>query len=235
MRTNLLRHAPSQYSGNYLLNGDPTVAVPLTVEAEAACVGARAHLPVGEIRTCVTSPFERCVRTAHLLVGHAASRLEDPRLSELDYGTFEGRRFLSYADWLARHGPWTPPPESGEAQATGICRMLRGLRAALSVPGPRLVVGHGVLLSVVQWALAHPHDEFRDVFLPEAPCLEPLVLPDQIFRPLVDRLIDDLECGLKTARSWRVDLGVFPVNARAGLATVATHAALNHKDEAFDA
>lgn len=225
MTTYLVRHAPTAYSVAYRVNGDPSADVPLTREGEVECPQARSALPVNEITTCATSPLPRCRRTAELLLGGATSISCDERLGELDYGVFEGGEFLAYARWLAENGPYACPHGARESQADAISRMLTGLRAVLERPGPRLVVAHGLLVSVLQWAREHPGEPLIDVFLPSAPSLTPMSVADDELRTTATRLLDDLEFRVRIQRDWRVDLGVFPQEVRAALATVSTHAA----------
>jgi 2,3-bisphosphoglycerate-dependent phosphoglycerate mutase len=210
----VLRHAPSKYSAAYRVNGDPAVDVALTAEGEAACRAARAGLPLGSVVTCVSSAFARCHRTAELLIAGETPVLVDARLNELDYGAFEGGEFVAYARWLAQHGPRRRPPEAAESQAEGIARMLSGLKTVLDRPGPRLVVAHGLLVSVLEWAREHPSESLTEALLPVAPCLRPLVLPEAELSSLSQRLLHDLEQTSRRACGWHVDLGVFPKELR---------------------
>ncbi|MFF0493140.1 histidine phosphatase family protein [Nocardia sp. NPDC004068] len=147
--TYLLRHAESIYSTAFRLNGDPSVPVPLTMTGEKACVATRSLVPIDEMANCVASPFPRCVRTAELLLENRVRVVPETRLGELDYGVFEGESFVEYARWLAGNGPAAVPPGACESQHGGIGGLMHGLRAALTLPGPRIVVAHGLLLSLV--------------------------------------------------------------------------------------
>lgn len=193
MTTILLRHASTSYSTRHLVNGDPSVRLPLDAEGVAACHVLRASGSLRHPRTWVTSTFPRAQQTTILLAGPA--QLEpriDARLNELDYGDFEGGPFLDYADWLGRHGPYIRPPGSAESQHEAIIRMLTAVRDALRHPGPRVVVAHGLLLSLLTWTMAEPSDEPLPLFFPEAPCLDPLVIADTRLHRLTSRWIDDL-------------------------------------------
>lgn len=221
MTTHVVRHAPTTYSLVYRVNGDPNVNVPVTSQGEEVC---RSQPHSREIVTCVTSPFPRCQRTAALLVREEVPITIDVRLGELDYGEFEGGEFLEYARWLAEHGPYIRPPGARESQAGAIARMLIGLRAVLDHQGPRLVVVHGLLVSVIRWARAHPRAPLTDVFLHGAPSLTSVTLSDDELRDLTTHLLNNLGLAVRNQRRWRVDLGVFPREARSTLATVSTHA-----------
>ncbi len=229
--TYLLRHAPTSYSTAYRVNGDPAMGVPLTSEGVAACYAARPLLPSGEVVACVRSMFDRCVRTAELVTAGRVEVFPEARLNELDYGMFEGGAFLDYAYWLAEHGPHVVPPGGRESQVEGIVRMLTGLRCAMDQPGPRLVVAHGLLVSVINWALFHPGCSLTDVFLPAAPCVKPLVIGDEQLDALTGCLINDLHRATREHRPWQVDLGVFPREVRPGLATVGAHASVHGNED----
>jgi probable phosphoglycerate mutase len=104
--------------------------------------------------------------------------------------------------------------------------MLTGLRAVLDRPKPRLVVAHGLLLSVLRWARAHPGQPLIDVFLPGEPSLTPMVVVDDELSAIISFLVDDLDHAVRGQRRWRVNLGVFPREARTALATVSAYASL---------
>ena len=194
MTTYLLRHGRTQYSSRYLVNGDPTLPVPLDEEGVRACVESRSELPAEAVRTWVTSAFPRAQQTAKLLMGKSAAPVwAVPRLNELDYGDFEGSPFLEYAAWLQGNGPWLRPPGAGESQREGFRRMLRGVLEALGKPAPRIIVGHGLLLSVLGWDLVRTPGTTMPIFFPEAPYLAPLIQEDDELAQRSARLLDELE------------------------------------------
>lgn len=233
--TMLVRHAPTEYSTSFRINGDPSVPVGLTSEGKAACRELRNS--IGPVGSCVVSGFDRCLQTAGLLVGEQVDVLVEPRLGELDHGVFEGGPFLDYAYWLAEHGPWRRPPRAAESQAEGIARMAAGLLAALDQTAPRLVVAHGLLSSVVTWAREHRGEPLSEVFMRAAPCLVPIALDEDDLLATCRRLLDHAE---SPGGAWRVDLGAFPIQFRPGLAAVKarTGGAITHghtNDESADA
>jgi probable phosphoglycerate mutase len=188
--TYLIRHASTTYSTRYLLNGDPSVALPLDPGGIAACERLRAAGSLSGIRTWITSEFPRARQTVALLGGDTGAEPQiDPRLNELDYGAFEGGPFLDYAAWLGFHGPWARPPSATESQRGGIARMLAGVQAALMRSAPRVVVAHGLLLSVLAWALDEAPGTPMPLFFPEAACLDPLVIADARLVRLLARLL----------------------------------------------
>ncbi|MGO9079676.1 MAG: hypothetical protein ACLQDY_11625 [Streptosporangiaceae bacterium] len=81
--------------------------------------------------------------------------------------------------------------------------MLEGLRSALVLPGLRLVVTHGLALSVVTWRRQHALAP-GDVIVSRDPCATPMVLADAEMRSIIDALITDLdrEADQKTG-DWR--------------------------------
>jgi probable phosphoglycerate mutase len=193
MTTYLLRHASTTYSTRYLVNGDPSVGLRLDPNGVAACERLRDTGSLSGSRTWITSEFPRARQTAGLLINATGTEpRSDPRLNELDYGVFEGSPFLDYATWLGVHGPWVRPQGSAESQREGIARMLTGVQAALTRPGPRVVVAHGLLLSVLGWAVREASDSPMPLFFPEAACLDPLVLSDARLTRLIARLLADL-------------------------------------------
>jgi probable phosphoglycerate mutase len=198
--TYLLRHGQTPFSASYRVNGDPRLALFLDETGREQCRLVRSAIPVTEIQSCVTSDFPRAFQTAKLILeGVSVPVTTDWQLDELDYGAFEGRPFTEYAAWLGRHGPRARPPCATESQREGIRRMLEGLRSVLVLPGPRLVVTHGLALSVVAWRQQHALAP-RDVMFPETPCATPVVFADAGMRTIIDALITDLdrEAGQKT-------------------------------------
>lgn len=193
MITYLLRHGQTPFSASYRVNGDPRLALFLDETGLEQCRLARSAIPVAEIRSCVTSDFPRAFQTAKLILeGVDVSVTSDWQLGELDYGAFEGRPFTEYAAWLGQHGPRARPPGATESQREGIRRMLEGLRSAVVSPGPRLVVTHGLVLSVAAWRQQHALAP-GDVMFPETPCATPMVVADAEMRSIVDALITDLD------------------------------------------
>lgn len=195
MITYLLRHGQTSLSASYWVNGDLRLAVPLDETGREQCRRARIVIPVAEIRSCVSSEFPRAVETAELILHSAKVPVTaDQRLNELDYGTFEARPFGEYAAWLCQHGPHGRPPGATESQREAIRRMLDGMRSVLTLPGPRIVVTHGLALSVISWRQHHELTE-GVVLFPEAPCATPIVLADADLRRTIDALATDLGRG----------------------------------------
>jgi 2,3-bisphosphoglycerate-dependent phosphoglycerate mutase len=227
--TYLVRHARTHYSVEYRVNGRRDVAVPLDQEGQSQCVSARAVLPVAGIATCVVSQFGRTAQTAELLLaGRVVTMVVDGRLDEIDYGEFEGGPFLEYGRWLRRSGPWQQPSGARESQREAIVRMIDGLRDVLTHPGPRLVIAHGLLVSVVN--STRTGKRLTGEFFPEAPYLAPVAFADDDLLSLSDRLIEEINTG--RAGTCQLELGEsVPTGGRA-LATFS--AAELHKAEPFE-
>jgi len=191
--TYVLRHGPTAYSRSYRVNGDPSSEVLLTDDGPEMCTRAALELPMDDFAVCVATALPRTGQTARLLLADRSLPVEvEPRLNEIDYGGFEGGEFNSYGDWLAVNGGWAVPPGATESQRGALLRMFTALRDLLSRPGPRLVVGHGLMLSVLNWARENPGSPLREVFFPEGAYLTPLILADDELGLLLDFLVEDL-------------------------------------------
>ncbi|GAA3160047.1 hypothetical protein GCM10010451_04840 [Streptomyces virens] len=194
MTTYVLRHGQTDYSKQHLVNGDPSRNITLNEEGLTSCRRPWSELPLHSVRTWLASEFPRAQQTAALLTGVPAPDLVvEARLNELDYGTFEGGPFLDYAAWLDAHGGSQRPPGARESQRDGIRRMLSGVRAALEYPGPRVLVCHGLLVSVLRWHRDRTPSEAMPLFFPEAPCIEPLSVPDDVLPDWIGALMTNLD------------------------------------------
>jgi probable phosphoglycerate mutase len=108
---------------------------------------------------------------------------------ELDYGVFEGGPFWDYGAWLRRHGVYARPAGSVESQHAGLSRMAAALRQVLELPGQPLVIGHGLLLSVITHVISGGSP--TDQVFPEAGYLLPVEVTAQVLTALA--------CGLAAA------------------------------------
>lgn len=173
----ILRHGRTDRSARYITSGDPAVSVPLDGTGVAQC-RRRAHAGwISDVVTCVVSEFGRTSETAKLLLGARRPRtIVDSRLNEINYGGFEGRPWMAYGTWLRSAGPNVVPPGGGEARTAAIDRMLAGLADCMRHPGPRMVVGHGLMISALLQLMADR--PLRSLDLPEAPYVTPLPLTD---------------------------------------------------------
>ncbi|MFI0861763.1 histidine phosphatase family protein [Streptomyces smyrnaeus] len=230
--TYILRHGQTDYSKQYLVNGDPARAVRLNDEGVRSCRLPWSALSLHSVHTWMASEFPRAQQTASLLMGAAAPELiVEARLNELDYGTFEGGPFLEYASWLVRQGGAKRPQGARESQRECIRRMLSGVHAVLEHPGPRVLVCHGLLLSVLLWHRDRSAHEGMPLFFPEAPYVEPLAVDDEVLRDWLVALVTGLDG--ETAQDPHARGGVAELRIDGGSA-VATFEAVDHSPEKKD-
>jgi probable phosphoglycerate mutase len=146
----VLRQGRTTYSAEHRCNGDLAVRVELdglgAVQAEAA----QSWPCLPSIRTCVTSRFRRSIQPADLLLRPSPApvirRVVVPELDEIGYGDFEGCPWSTYGTWLHAYGRYAVPPGATESLDQAVGRLLTGLRICLEFPGPRLIIGHGLML-----------------------------------------------------------------------------------------
>ncbi|MFF9628757.1 histidine phosphatase family protein [Streptomyces fradiae] len=233
MTTYVLRHGQTNYSRRYLVNGDPTAPIRLSEEGRRSLNKGWSSVPLHSVKTWLASEFPRAQQTANLLMGVPGPELIiDPRLNELDYGEFEGNPFLEYAVWLDGHGAHERPPGGSESQREGIRRMLTGVLAALEHPGPRVLVAHGLLVSVLLWHRERTPDGAMPLFFPEAPYIEPIAIPDDELPAFVGALMNDLDTGVLDHAVGSGDREVMRIGEGAAVATVdpVSHHSPDQKD-----
>lgn len=184
--TYLLRHGRTALSATYTCTGDSHRPVGLDEVGLDQCrrLAATGGSWIGTVKTVVTSEFLRARQTASLLIGsRAVTTVVERRLNEIDYGDFEAGAWLDYGKWLAQAGPTAVVPGGRETWVGAVDRQLVGLTACLDYPGPRLVVAHGLLVSVFQ-ALRNAHSPVDPLKLSEARYVQPVVLRDENLRAL---------------------------------------------------
>jgi probable phosphoglycerate mutase len=137
----LLRHGETTYNAAHLLNGDPSVEVPLTDAGIAQIRALRAELAGIPWATVVVTPFGRTRQSLdELLPGRAAT--VDPDLGDIRLGEFESQPRATYRAWRQTHGV-AEAPQGGESRRAAVERYARGLRRlAEQTPHPALVVTH---------------------------------------------------------------------------------------------
>ncbi|MET9815360.1 histidine phosphatase family protein [Streptomyces sp. NPDC006355] len=232
MTTYVLRHGPTDYSRRYLVNGDPAKPIHLNEDGRQALTRGWSSLPLHSVRTWVASEFPRAQQTANLLMEVPGPELIiDARLNELDYGDFEGGPFLEYAAWLDGHSADERPPGSAESQSEGIRRMLTGVLASLDHPCPRVLVAHGLLLSVLLWHSARTPDQAMPLFFPEAPYVEPIAIPDEELPEFIGTLMNDLEGGAERLAADSGDSGIFRNGNNSAVATVDSASPSHSQDQ----
>jgi probable phosphoglycerate mutase len=220
MTTHILRHGETRHSREYVVNGDPKRPVPLSEEGLKSCGLAWHLLPLHQVATWLSSEFPRARQTASRLMAVPETDLVvDRRLNELDYGDFEGGPFLEYAAWLEHNGGCRRPLRASESQREGIRRMLTGLRAVVEHPGPRVVVCHGLLVSVLRWHRVRSSGDPMPLFFPEAPYVEPMSFGDKELLDCVKTLLAGLAAEGETDAGARADGHVSRRESGRGVAT----------------
>jgi broad specificity phosphatase PhoE len=130
----LARHAESVLNVERRINGDPSVATPLTDAgtAQARSLGEQlANIP---LELCVHTRFGRTRQTAELAVGaRGVPFVEEPLLDDIDIGDLEGWSIDAYRDWKRRHARHDRFP-NGESLDEAAARFARGLEALLGRP-----------------------------------------------------------------------------------------------------
>lgn len=149
----LLRHGESTYNTAHLLNGDPSVEVPLTAAGIDQVRALRPALATISWASVVVTPFHRTWQTLdELLPGRDA--IVDPDLGDICLGEFESRPREAYRTWRRTHGV-DEAPTGGESRRAAVARYAGGLRRLASeTPHPALVVTHDQPIRYLQNVLA---------------------------------------------------------------------------------
>jgi phosphoserine phosphatase len=107
----IARHAHSRLNELELVNGDPSVDVPLTDRGleEARLLGLQlANVPFD---VCVHTQFGRTRATAELaLAGRDIPFIEEPLLNDIDVGELDGETLQAYRDYKRAHTREDPFP-----------------------------------------------------------------------------------------------------------------------------
>ena len=143
----IARHAESTLNIERIINGDPSVDVPLTDDGreEARQLGIQvANVP---LELCVHTRFGRTRDTAAIaLHGRDVPMTVEPLLDDIDVGELEGRSIDDYRAWKRAHSRSDRFP-GGESLDDAALRYARGFRALLARPEERvLVVCHEIPL-----------------------------------------------------------------------------------------
>jgi len=148
LRLLLVRHGETQFTAQrrYSGRGD----IPLTERglAQAGAVARRLAAIGRPIDAVVTSPLERCVRTAEIVAAGAPIAVDDD-LVECDFGEWEGLTFADVrsrwpdevAGWLASTATAPPGGEALDAVAVRVERAVARLRTN-QPSGVVVVVSH---------------------------------------------------------------------------------------------
>jgi probable phosphoglycerate mutase len=144
-RVALFRHADTAWSAEGRIQGGTDLALP----ANASPSVAKQFL---EMRI-VTSPLKRCVQTAELLGAPHAER--EPRLAEMRWGAWEGRRLAELRAGLGaameenEARGWDFRPEGGESPREVLARVQPWLAEVGRRGVPTLAITHRGVIRVV--------------------------------------------------------------------------------------
>ncbi len=188
----LVRHAESELNVGAILNGDRTVAGPLSEHGREQ---ARELGTATRPDLAVTSSFERTRETAEL-AWPDVPRLEEPDFDEIAFGRWEGQTYEAYSGWAWTAGPLEEAPGGGESRVAVLARYVRGYRRVLARPERSVaVVAHGLVIRYVLQAAAG---------LPPAPKLDgvPSAVPFELTRDELSAAVDLLEDWLREP-AWR--------------------------------
>jgi alpha-ribazole phosphatase len=192
----LARHGESIFSERGLVNGQVTIAGPLTRRGDEEARALGREIADDPIDLCVTTEFERTRQTAELaLAGRDVPRLVVPELNDPLYGRYEGGDLETYRSWAGAAASADAAPGGGESRRHIIERYTRGFRIVLArVEQCALVVAHSLPIA---YALAA-----RDGVLPgrRVPLVEH-ARPYRFAADELDRAVTLLE-GWCAAPTW---------------------------------
>jgi probable phosphoglycerate mutase len=181
MRLVLIRHAHSEANAAGILSGRlPNVHLSEKGVAQSENLAVRlGKFPVSSLRI---SPMERCFETIspwiNSVVLHNYPKFQaelDPNLTEVDYGTWSGKKLTT----LSKNKLWKIVQESpsrmyfpdGEGIAQMQARAMTSVHQAVSAKGKgsAIIVSHGdVIKSIVASALGMHLDEFQRIVIDPA-------------------------------------------------------------------
>ena len=157
-RITLVRHGQTERSVNSVYSGRLDVAL-TDVGREQAQQTARLLAGTG-VDAVITSPLERARDTAEVIAGATGAQLRvDERLTEVDYGPFEGldrdaarERFGEvFEAWRA--DPFGSPVPGMEPLPEALARARSATAEALQAHEHPVIVGHQGILRIVLVAL----------------------------------------------------------------------------------
>ena len=150
----LARHGESEFSVRAVMNGDPSLAGPLTAEGREQARRLGETLRDTPLDLCVVTEFARTRETADLaLAGRDVPRLVVPELNDIHVGEFEGGPLEVYRAWARERSP-VDVPAGGESRAQVAERYARGYRTVLARPErTALLVVHGLPIRYVLLAV----------------------------------------------------------------------------------
>jgi probable phosphoglycerate mutase len=141
----LTRHGRSTLNDEGLVNGDPTVAAPLTAAGREAAAQLGVQLAQVPFQLCVHTRFARTLETAKaVLGGRDVPLVEERLLDDVDVGELEGAAIGDYRAWKSAHVRSDPFP-GGESLDDAALRYARAFRMLHErSESPVLVVCHEI-------------------------------------------------------------------------------------------
>lgn len=136
----LSRHGQSTLNVAGLVNGDPSVHVPLTPEGREAAARLGAQLAQLPLDLCVHTRFERTRETAEVaLAGRDVPAVTEPLLDDIDVGELDGESLDAYREWKEAHTRADRFP-GGESLDDAARRYARAFRKLLERQEQRVLV-----------------------------------------------------------------------------------------------
>jgi broad specificity phosphatase PhoE len=136
------RHGETELNMTSVLNGDPSLAVPLTDAGRAHA--RRLGEAAGPVDLVAHTSFGRTSETAEVAWPGAPSVVV-PELDEFRYGRFEATRWDDgFAEWTRSASAVEEAPGGGESRVAAVTRYVRGFRILAERPEDRIaLVAHG--------------------------------------------------------------------------------------------
>ena len=149
----MCRHAESVFNEQGVLNGDPSVPGGLTARGQRQARALGERLRDTRIDLCVTTAFERTIRTADIgLAGRDVPRVVMRELDDPPNGIFELRPFDELRAWRHEHGPDVVIPGTRSTEREAVTAMRSGFFELAARPEPTiLAILHGWFVS---WILS---------------------------------------------------------------------------------
>lgn len=184
----LIRHAVTDWNLEGRVQGRRDIPLSATGEAQALALRNRF---AGENVLLYTSPLGRA-RTTAALAFPEHTPISDPRLSELDYGVFEGRTLTerqALPDWHRwRLEPYHHAPPGGESYAQLTRRVVAWFAGLPDAPHVVAVTHSGTIQALLAHLLALPPTPWRRRFYLGQTSVTRLLLdgPDALLERLND-------------------------------------------------
>jgi broad specificity phosphatase PhoE len=155
----LSRHGQSTLNVEGRVNGDPSVAAPLTEDGRKAAERLGAQLAALDLDLCVHTRFPRTRETAEIaLKGRDVPMITEPLLDDIDVGELEGDTLDAYRAFKEKHTRDDPFP-GGETLNDAARRYAEGFGKLLARPEQSmLVVCHEIPLRYALNAAADSTD-----------------------------------------------------------------------------